>query len=93
MNTNMKPDFMAITAKVIAEVRNSTCIDDADVEILEGLLKDELNGYYKRIDDYYEEEYYNAISSARNSAYDNGYADGYNEGYDEGYDEGRSESH
>ena len=39
MNTNMKPDFMAITAKVIAEVRNSTCIDDADVEILEGLLK------------------------------------------------------
>ena len=70
-------------AKLVKEIQTQICIDDADVEILEGLLKDELNEYCILLDEYYEEEYYIAISDARNRAYDAGYADGYDEGYSE----------
>ena len=65
-------------AKLVKEIQTKICID-ADVKILEGLLKDELNEYYRSIDEYYEEEYYIAIADARKRAYDNGYADGYDE--------------
>ena len=83
MNTNMTPKIMGRIAKIVKEIQTGICIDDADVEILEGLLKDELHEYYNLIDQYYEEEYYNALSYVRNSAYDNGYADGYDAGYSE----------
>ena len=69
-------------AKLVKEIQTQICID-ADVEILEGLLKDELNEYYRSIDEYSEEEHYIAIADARKRAYDNGYADGYDEGYSE----------
>ena len=74
------PNFRDITAKIIAEIRARTCIDD-DAEVLEAMLKDELTEYCRMLDGYYEEEYFNAISSV------------YDEGYDEGYYDGRSESH
>ena len=77
-------------AKLVKEIQTQICIDDADVEILEGLLKDEFNEYYKLIDEYYEEEYYIAISSARSKAYDDGHSDGYADGYDVGYLDGQS---
>ena len=82
MNTKTikTPNFMGSIAKLVKEIQTRICIDDADVEILKGLLKDELNF----IDEYYEEEYYYAISSVRNSAYDAGYDAGYADGYSEG---------
>lgn len=86
----MKPNFMDSIAKIVKDIRTKTCIDDADVEILEGLLKDELNEYCNLIGEYYEEEFYIAISSARNRAYDDGHSDGYADGYDVGYDDGHS---
>ena len=94
MNTKTisTPDFMGSTAKIIAEVRNRTCIDD-DVEVIKEILQSELKEYYDALHEYYEEEYYIAISSARNKAYDDGHSDGYADGYDIGYDDGRSESH
>ena len=79
------PNFMVKTAKIIAEVRARTCIDDVDAEVIEEILQNELTEYYRMLAGYYEEEYYNAIASARTSAYDNGYADGYDIGYDEGH--------
>ena len=83
------PNFMDRIAKTIADIRNRTCIDDDDAEVIEDILKNELKEYYRMLDGYYEEEYYNAISSARNSSYDEGYEDGYDVGYDNGY----SDSH
>ena len=41
----MKPDFMGRTARIIAELRNRTCIDD-DVEVIKEILQDELKEYY-----------------------------------------------
>ena len=97
MQTIMTPKFVGKTAKIIAEIRNRTCIDDVDAQIMEEILQDALNEYYMELDGYYEEEYYIAISSARSKAYDDGhsdgYADGYADGYDIGYDDGRFESH
>ena len=83
IDTIMPPNFKGRIAKIVKEIQTRICIDDADVEILEGLLKGELHEYYNLIDQYYEEEYYNALSYVRNSAYDNGYADGYDAGYSE----------
>ena len=90
----MDINFNDRIAKIITEVRTRTCIDKLDtevLEVLEGLLKDELKEYYDLIDNYYEEEYYNAVSSARNIAYDNGHSDGYAEGYDFCYAECHSD--
>ena len=87
MKTIMPPKFKGKIAKIVKEIQTQICIDDADVKILEGLLKDELNEYYHLIDEYYEEEYYIAIKDVRTRAYDNGYDDGYADGYDEGYSE------
>ena len=88
----MDINFNGRIARIVKELQTRICIDDADVEILEGLLKDELKEYYDLIDNYYEEEYYNAVSSARNIAYDNGHSDGYAEGYDFCYAECHSEN-
>ena len=87
MQTNyiMPYNFKDSITRIVKEIQNRICIDGADVEILEGLLKDELNAYYNLVDQYYDEEYCNAISSARNSAYDAGYDAGYDEGYSENY--------
>ena len=87
----MDINFNGRIARIVKELQTRICIDDADVEILEGLLKDELKEYYDLIDNYYEEEYYNAVSSARNIAYDNGHSDGYAEGYDFCYAECHSD--
>ena len=87
MNTIMTPKIMGRVAKIVKEIQTGICIDDADVEILEEILKDELNAYYNLVDGYYEEEYYNALSYVRNSAYDNGYADGYADGCTDSYDD------
>ena len=85
MNTITTPNFMGKTAKIIAEVRARTCIDDVDVEVIKEILQDSLNEYYMMLNGYYEEEYYNALNSARSKAYDDGYDDGYDVGYDEGH--------
>ena len=77
----MTPNFMARATKIIAEIRTKTCIDDVDSEVIEAILQEELNEYYMMLNSYYEEEYYNAISSARSKAYDDGYSDGYSDGY------------
>ena len=79
INAVMPPSFKGRLAKIVKEIQTRICIDDADVEILKGLLKDELN----LIDECYEKEYYYANSSVYNSAYDAGYADGYADGYSE----------
>ena len=50
----MKSDFMERTAKIIAEIRARTCIDD-DVEVIKEILQDELKDYYEECHD----EYYN----------------------------------
>ena len=77
----MKPDFMKSAAKIIAEIRTKTCMDAVDAEVLTGILQDELNEYCVLLDEYYNEEYYNALNSARNKAYDDGYDDGYSDGH------------
>ena len=82
----MTTNFMGRAAKMIAEIRNQTCIEDADAEVILELLQDELDA----LNEYYEEEYSNAISSARSKAYDDGHSDGYSLGYDDGYLDGQS---
>ena len=80
IDTIMPPNFNGRIAKIVKEIQTRICIDDADVEILKGLLKDELN----LIDECYEKEYYYAITSVHNSAYDAGYDAGYADGYSGG---------
>ena len=77
----MKSDSMVKTAKIIAEVRNRTGIDEVDAEALEKLLKDELHEYCRMLDEYYMEGYHNAIYRARSIAYDSGYDDGHSAGH------------
>ena len=84
MNTITTPNFMGKAANIIAEIRTRTCIDDVDAEVIKAILQDELNEYYRMLNGYYEEEYYNALNTARNRAYDEGFDDGYDVGYDEG---------
>ena len=83
MQTNIPPKFVGKTAKIIAEIRNRTCINNMDAQILEDILQAALNEYYMEVDEYYEEEYYIAIEDVRASAYDNGFADGYDVCYAE----------
>ena len=84
METIMTPDF----TRVIAEIRTITGINDFEAEAIEELLKAELNEYRLELEDYYIEEYHNAMNRARNSAYDNGFTAGYDAGYDVGRFEG-----
>ena len=90
----MKTETITTIAKIMEDVRAKTCIDKIDVEVIEAILQASLNEYFVMLDGYYEEEYYNALSSARNKAYDDGYDAGYDVGYgigyDVGYDDGRS---
>lgn len=85
----MKPNFKSRTAKIIVEVRNRTCIDE-DAEILKEILQDELKTYYAELEEYYEKEYCNVISSTRSKAYYEGYGDGYDDGYADGHFEKHS---
>ena len=64
----MKPNFRGRTAKLIAEIRNRTCIDDVDAEVIKEILQEVLDEYYNVLHGYY----------------DAGYDDGYSNGYDEG---------
>ena len=101
----MKPYFMDITAKIIAEVRNRTCIDTIDTEVLEEILQYELNEYYYELDEYYINDFYNEVSRAHRTGYDEGHYEGYiagksssegdvanayDDGYSLGYDDGYS---
>ena len=84
----MKSDFREITAKVIAEVRTRTCIDNSDEEILEEILRGALNKYCRELDGYYDAGYAagwvngkSRLEGDVDSAYDEGYALGYSEGH------------
>ena len=59
IGTIKTPSFMNITAKIIAEVRNRTYINDVDAEALEKIVQDELLEECRMLDCYYWEEYYN----------------------------------
>ena len=83
----MTPNFMSKAAKIIAEIQVRTCIDEVEAEVIKELLQAALNEYCSMLDEYYEEEYYNAISSVRSSAYDDGYSDGYSDGTSESHSE------
>ena len=52
----MKSDFMVKTAKIIAEIRTRTCIDD-DVEVIKEILQDELKEYYDALHECYDDGY------------------------------------
>ena len=65
-----------IIAKIIADVRARACIDE-DAEIIKEILQESLNAYFEELNDYFEEEYSNAIASVRSKAYDEGYELGY----------------
>ena len=93
MKTITTPNPAFRIAKIITEVRDRTSIDKIDIEILKEILQDELlelNEYCRMLDEYYIEEYHNAIARVRSAAYDDGYDDGYDIGYDNGYSDGRS---
>ncbi len=64
MNTIMKSDFMGKTAKIIAEIRNRTCIDDNDAEVIKEILKAAIHEYYEV-----------GHSDGYDDGYENGYAD------------------
>ena len=64
MKTIMPPNFMGGAAKIIAEIRNRTCIDDNDAEVIKEILKDAIH-------EYYEDGYQNAYEDG----YEHGYAD------------------
>ena len=86
----MKPDFMGRIAKIVEEVSARACVDKIDTEVIEAILQASLNEYCTMVDEYYEEEYYIAITSAQHRAYDEGHSDGYSLGYDDGYLDGHS---
>ena len=88
MKTITTPNFKGKIAKIIEVVSASICIDDIEAEILKEILQASLNECCTLLNEYYDEEYYITISSARNIAYDDGHSDGYADGYDVGYDEG-----
>ena len=95
MNTQtiVTPNFAAKIAKIIAEICTQTCIDDVEVKIVGELLKDELTECCDLLNQYYEEEYHNALASARSRAYDDGHSDGYSDGYDDGQSDGYDDGH
>ena len=90
MKTITTPDFMGRIAKIVEEVSARACVDKIDTEVIEAILQASLNEYCTMVDEYYEEEYYIAITSAQHRAYDEGHSDGYSLGYDDGYLDGHS---
>ena len=89
LNELKTPDF----TRLIAELRTRARISDVAAVAIEELLQASLNEYCMVLHGYYEEKYYNAISSARNSAYYDGYDDGYSDGHFEKHLESHYESH
>ena len=81
MNTITTPNFSSKVANTIAEIRTKTCIDDVDAEVIKDILQDMLIEECRMLAGYYEEEYLNALSSARSKAYD-GHSDVYEDGYE-----------
>ena len=79
----MKSDFMVKTAKIIAEIRNQTCIDNVEAEVIKEILQDELSEYYDALHECYDDGY--------DKGYELGYYEGRSEGYSEGYDFGQSD--
>ena len=73
----MKPDFMARTVKIMAEIRARTCIDKIDTEVIEYILKGELIKYHNEVFTY-----------GHGIGYDDGYIAGDAEGYEAGYKRG-----
>ena len=47
IDTIMPPNFMGGAAKIIAEIRNRTCIDDNDAEVIKEILKAAIHEYYE----------------------------------------------
>ena len=94
----MKSDFMVKTAKIIAEVRNRTCIDE-DAEVLKEILQEELKEYYDALHECYDDGYSAGHSDGYSKGHSKGHSDGYalayedgrSAGYSEGYSEGHSE--
>ena len=70
MNTIMPPNFMQGAAKIMAEIRNKTCIDDVDTEVIEAIVKDAIHQYY---------------DDGHQNGYDDGYEHGCDDGYESGY--------
>ena len=89
----MALNFSSKNAKVIAEIQARTCIDQVEAEIIKELLQAALNEYCSMLDEYYEEDYYNALASARSKAYDDGHSDGYDDGYESGYADCHAKNH
>ena len=69
MKTITTPNFKIRAAKIIAEIRTRTCIDELDAEVIKEILQDALKEYY-----------YNDYSDG----YSEGHPDGYALGYDNG---------
>ena len=83
MNTEtIMTDFMNRAAKIIA--------GEIDTEVIKEILQDSFSEYCTLLNEYYAEEYYIAVASARSKAYDDGHSDGYESGYDNGYLDGHS---
>ena len=74
METIMTPKFMDITAKITAEIRNITGIDEIDAEAIEELLKDALH-------DCYDAGYDDGYDAGFNPGYDAGYYVGHSESH------------
>ena len=89
----MTPIVTPKVAKIIAKIIVRTCIDDDDVEVIEEILQGTLHEYYAALEEYFVEEYYNAVASARSRAYDDGHSDGYEDGYESGYADCHAKNH
>ena len=66
----MKSDFMVKTAKIMAEIRTRTSIDDVDAEVIAVIVKDAIHQYY---------------DDGHQNGYDDGYEHGCDDGYESGY--------
>ena len=51
------PNFTHRITKIIEEMRTVACIEAVDAEVIEKILRDELNEYCRELDGYYAEEY------------------------------------
>ena len=89
----MKPNFIKRAAKIIADVRARTCINDDDAEALEELLQDALHDCYALGYDDGTSILNGDVDSAYDAGYALGHSDGYYEGHDEGYCDGCYEGH
>ena len=94
----MKFDFSVSTAKIIAEVRNRTCIDKIEAEVLEDILNDALIKYHNEVFTYghsigYDDGYVAGDDAGYDAGYTDGRAYGYTEGHSDGFSAGYSEGH